>query len=89
LVKMDGCFDVFLNLVSKIFIKYFCIDNHKGNWSEILYVCWVFVWFRCFSQRWVSCKQENVGSCLCSQYVSLCLFDGELSPLILRDIKEK
>ena len=41
-----------------------------------------------FSLRWVSCKQQNVGSCLCSQSVSLCLFIGELSPLILRDIKE-
>ena len=39
--------------------------------------------------RWVSCKQQNVGSCLSSQSVSLCRFIGELSPLILRDIKEK
>ena len=39
-----------------------------------------------FSLRWVSCKQQNVGSCLFSQSVSLCLFIGELSPLILRDI---
>jgi hypothetical protein len=29
------------------------------------------------------------AKCLCSQSVSLCLFTGELSPLILRDIKEK
>ena len=33
--------------------------------------------------------QQNVGSCLCNQSVSLCLFNGKLSPLILRDIKEK
>jgi hypothetical protein len=33
--------------------------------------------------------QQNVGSYLCNQPVSLCLFIGELSPLILRDIKEK
>ena len=33
--------------------------------------------------------QQNVGSCLCIQSVSLYLFIGELSPLILRDIKEK
>jgi hypothetical protein len=33
--------------------------------------------------------QQNVGSCLCSQSVRLCLFTGELSPLILREIKEK
>ena len=32
--------------------------------------------------------QQNVGSSLCNQSVSLCLFIEELSPLILRDIKE-
>jgi hypothetical protein len=42
-----------------------------------------------FSLRWVSFKQQKVRSCLSSQSVSLCLFIGELSPLILRDIKEK
>ena len=33
--------------------------------------------------------QQNVGSCSRSQSVSLCLFIGELSPLMLRDIKEQ
>ena len=33
--------------------------------------------------------QQNVGSCLHFQSVSLCLFIGELSPFILTDIKEK
>ena len=33
--------------------------------------------------------QQNVGSCLCSQFFSLCLFIEELSPLVLRDIKKK
>jgi hypothetical protein len=32
--------------------------------------------------------QQNAGSCLQIHFVSLCLFIGELSPLILRDIKE-
>jgi hypothetical protein len=41
------------------------------------------------SLRQVSCMQQKVGSCLCYHSVSLCLFIGELSPLILRDIKEK
>jgi hypothetical protein len=41
------------------------------------------------SLRWVSCMQQNVGSCICSQSVSPYLFIGELSPLILRDTKEK
>ena len=33
--------------------------------------------------------QQNVGSCLCNQSVSLHLFIRELSPLILRDKEEK
>jgi len=28
------------------FIEYFCVNIHKGNWSEVLFLCWVFVWFR-------------------------------------------
>ena len=42
-----------------------------------------------FSLRWVSCKQQNVGSCLCSQSISLCLFIGKLSPSMLRNIKQQ
>jgi hypothetical protein len=37
LVRMDDCFDLFLDSVSENFIEYFCIDIHKGNWSEVLY----------------------------------------------------
>jgi hypothetical protein len=33
--------------------------------------------------------QYNAGSYICIQSVSLCLFIGELSPLMLRDVKEK
>ena len=33
--------------------------------------------------------QQNFGYSLCNQSVSLCLFIGELSPLILRDSKER
>ena len=43
---MDDHFDVFLDSVCKNFIEYFCIDIHKGNWSEVLYLCWIFLWFR-------------------------------------------
>jgi hypothetical protein len=42
LTMMDDYFDVFLDSVHKNFIDYFCIDIHKGNWSEILFLCWVF-----------------------------------------------
>jgi hypothetical protein len=30
LVRMNECFDVFLDSVSKDFTEYFCIDIHKG-----------------------------------------------------------
>ena len=39
--------------------------------------------------RCVSCMQQNAGSCLHIQSVSLCLFIGEFSPLILIDFKER
>ena len=43
LVRMDDCFDVFLDSVSKNFIEDFCIDIHKGNWSEVLSLLGLFV----------------------------------------------
>jgi hypothetical protein len=46
LVMMDDRFDVFLDSVSENFIEYFCINIHKGNWSEVIFLCWIFVWFR-------------------------------------------
>jgi hypothetical protein len=46
LIIMDDHLDVFLDSVCEIFIEYFCIDNHKENWSEVLFLFWVFVWFR-------------------------------------------
>ena len=42
------------------------------------------LWLRC-----VSCKQQNVGSCFHIQSLSLFLFIGELSPLILSDINDQ
>jgi hypothetical protein len=49
LIMMDDRFDVFLDSVCENFIEYFCIDIHKGNWSKVLFLCWVFVWFRYLS----------------------------------------
>ena len=40
LVMMDNRF---LDPVGKDFIEYFCIDIHKGNWSEVHFLFWVFV----------------------------------------------
>ena len=45
LVRMDDCFDVFLDSVSKNFIEDLCIDIHKGNCSEVFCLCWAFLWF--------------------------------------------
>jgi hypothetical protein len=42
LVRMDDFFDVFLDSVSENFIEDFCIDIHKENCSEVLYLCWSF-----------------------------------------------
>ena len=46
LIMMDEHFDLFLDSVVNNFLHYFCIDIHKGNWSEVLLLCGVFVWFR-------------------------------------------
>jgi hypothetical protein len=45
-IMFDDYLDVFLNSVFENFIEYFCIYIHKGNWSEVFFLCWVFVWFR-------------------------------------------
>ena len=43
LVMMNDCVDVFLDSVSENFIEYFCINIHKGNWSEVFFLCVVLV----------------------------------------------
>ena len=45
LVRMDDCFDVFLDSFCENFIEYFCIDIHRRNLSEVLFLCWIIVWF--------------------------------------------
>ena len=39
LIMVNDVFDVFLDSVCEYFIEYFCISLHKGNWSEILFIC--------------------------------------------------
>jgi hypothetical protein len=36
LIMVNNCFDVFLDSACENFVEYFCIDIHKGNWSEVL-----------------------------------------------------
>jgi hypothetical protein len=38
LVSMDDIFDMLLVLVLWVFIKYFCINVHKRNRSDVLFV---------------------------------------------------
>jgi hypothetical protein len=38
LIVVNDHFDVFLDSVGKNFIEYFCINVHKGDWSEVLFL---------------------------------------------------
>jgi hypothetical protein len=42
LVMVDEVFDMILYLVYNYFIAYFSIKAHKGGWSKILFLCWIF-----------------------------------------------
>jgi hypothetical protein len=55
---------------------------------EIVFQPFILRWCLSLTLGCVSCMQQNAGSCLGIQSVSLCLSIGELSPLVLRDIKE-
>jgi hypothetical protein len=39
LIMVDDSFHVLLDSVWKNFIEYFYMDIHKGNWSEVLFLC--------------------------------------------------
>ena len=43
MIMVNDRFDVFLDLVWENFIEYFCINTHKGNWSEVLFLHCVLV----------------------------------------------
>jgi hypothetical protein len=49
LIVVDDGLDMFLDLVCKNSVEYFCINIHKQDWSEVLLFGWVLVWFRCQS----------------------------------------
>jgi hypothetical protein len=42
LIMVNSHFDVFLDSVGENFIEYLCINVHKGNWPEVL-----FLWSLC------------------------------------------
>jgi len=35
LIMVDDCFDVLLDSVCQNFFEYFCVNIHKGNWSDV------------------------------------------------------
>jgi hypothetical protein len=39
LLIMDDHFNVLLDSICGDFIEHFYIDVHKGNWSEVLFLC--------------------------------------------------
>jgi hypothetical protein len=49
LIMVDDLFDVFLDLVCEYFIENFCIDVHKRNCSEILFI---IVQAKCGLKNW-------------------------------------
>jgi hypothetical protein len=51
LIIIDDHFDVLLHSVFKNCIEYICIEIHKGNWSKVLFLFRVFVWFRYMCNR--------------------------------------
>ena len=64
-----------------LFLRSVCLENlFPTLYSEQMSI---------FVVECVSCKQQNVGSCFRIQSLSLCLFIGELSPLILSDINDQ
>jgi len=61
LIMMDDCLGVFLDWECENFIEYFCVDIHKGDWSEVLFLCCVFVWLRYYKHN---CGFiEGIGYC--------------------------
>jgi hypothetical protein len=43
---VDDVIHVFLESHCKYFIEYFCVKVREVAWYEILFLFWVFVWFR-------------------------------------------
>ena len=46
LIMVNDNSTMFLDLVCKNFIEYICINIPEGHLCEVLFLFWVFVWFR-------------------------------------------
>ncbi|KAL6088092.1 hypothetical protein STEG23_028949 [Scotinomys teguina] len=94
LIVVNNVFDVFLESVCQYFIEYFCINVHEGDCSYISNFISDFINFDALSLPfekvpWGAEKKQKDGSCFLIHSVNLCLFIGELRPLILRDINDQ
>ena len=58
LIVVNEHISVSLDSVCEDFFEYFCIDIHKGNWSEVLFLCWIFVWFRYVSNSYTRSRDR-------------------------------
>ena len=45
LIKVNDFYNLFLDLICQYFIEYLCINVHEWNWSIILFLSNVFMWF--------------------------------------------
>ena len=57
---MNDRFDVFLNLVFENVVEHIYIAIYQGYWSQVLFLCWIFLWF--YYQR-NSGVIELIGQC--------------------------
>ena len=55
LIILDDHFDVFFNLACGNFIEYIWLHIDKGNWSVVLFLCWVFLLLR-YQYNWLHRK---------------------------------
>jgi hypothetical protein len=59
LIVVNDHFDEFFDSVCENFIEYFCINIHKGNWSEVLFLCFSYL-----TTRYVVKRQGKENSSL-------------------------
>ena len=67
LILLNYGFNVFLNAICKNFIEHFCINIHKQDWSEVLFLGWgwVLVWYK---------YQNNCGFLGWTRQYSFCFY---------------
>jgi hypothetical protein len=65
LIMVDGHFDVLLDSICENHIEYFYTNIHKWNWSKVIVICWVYMWF---------CYQHNCGFIEQIRQCSFCLY---------------